>query len=430
MSGLLWADAISLLNGTAVGVFGMLLTAAFCEIVWTKQRKYTFAFCMVLLLLFQGVVYICLEPVMVELLYPLITHLPLVVVIYLFSKKKIWAFIAVFVAYLCCQLRRWLALLLVALFFDNQVMMQEVMEIALTIPLLWVIIRFVAPAVASLSRDTIAMQLQFGIVPVLAYAFDYLTQVYSGWFPKGSPVVTEFMFFVCSGAYLMFVLHTSKETKQRFLLEKTQENLNLQITQAVREVQLLRESQNQARIYRHDLRHHLQYIASCIENGNTEHATEYIRGICAEIEAGKVTAYCENEAANLIFSAFAVRADEQAITLKIHAELGNQLPVSENDLCVLLSNALENALHACQKLKAEGRDSFIEVVTYEKNRKLFVQIENSCSEESVCFSQGVPVTEVQGHGLGVRSICALVERYHGIYTFSVKNNRFTLRISI
>ena len=113
---------------------------------------------------------------MVELLYPLITHLPLVVVIYLFSKKKIWAFIAVFVAYLCCQLRRWLALLLVALFFDNQVMMQEVMEIALTIPLLWVIIRFVAPAVASLSRDTIAMQLQFGIVPVLAYAFDYLTQ--------------------------------------------------------------------------------------------------------------------------------------------------------------------------------------------------------------------------------------------------------------
>ena len=127
MSGLLWTDVIPMLNGTAVGVFGMLLTAAFCEIVWTKRRKYRFTLCMVLLLLFQGVVYICLEPVMVELLYPLITHLPLVVVIYLFSKKKIWAFIAVFVAYLCCQLRRWLALLLVTLFFDNQVMMQEVL---------------------------------------------------------------------------------------------------------------------------------------------------------------------------------------------------------------------------------------------------------------------------------------------------------------
>ena len=50
MSELLWADVISMLNGTAVGVFGMLLTAAFCEIVWTKQRKYTFAFYMVLLL--------------------------------------------------------------------------------------------------------------------------------------------------------------------------------------------------------------------------------------------------------------------------------------------------------------------------------------------------------------------------------------------
>ena len=59
--------------------------------------------------------------------------------------------------------------------------------------------------------------------------------------------------------------------------------------------------------YRHDLRHHMQFLAGCIENGRTEQALGYIRSVCSEIEAGKVTAYCENEAANLIFSAFADR---------------------------------------------------------------------------------------------------------------------------
>lgn len=425
-------NSISLLNGTAVGIFGMVLSAAFCDIHWTKRKRLLMVGCMAGLLLLQGLVYFVFSPSVVRSFYPLITHIPLIIVLWAFNKSCAWSFIAVFTAYLCCEPRRWIALFIVALCSGTtitQSAVQSVVELLITLPLLWLLIRFVAPSVRALSRESLFVQYQFGLIPVLSYGFDYLTQIYTRMFSKGTPVVAEFMFFVCCGAYLIFVIRTSQEKEMRNQLEQAQANLNMQVAQAVREIEHMREAQNQVRVYRHDLRHHMQFVLACIENGKLEQAQTYIHGIDAEIEGSKVTNYCENEAANLILASFAGRAEENRIEMNISAKIPRIIPVAESDLCVLLSNALENALHACQKLKAEGKDGFISVTIYEKNGKLFLQIVNSCDED-VVFEKGLPVTDRSGHGIGVRSICVLVERYRGIYNFAVKEGKFILRVTI
>lgn len=421
-------NSISMINGVSVGVFGMLLSVAFCDIRWTRRKKLVIAGSMAGLLLLQGAVYYFMSPETVRYLYPVITHIPLAIVLSVVSKKCIWSVISVFTAYLCCQLRRWLALLVVAVASGDS-MMQSVVEVVVTVPLLLILLRFVAPSVRMIAGYPMSMKCQFGLVPVLAYCFDYLTQTYTNLFSKGAPVVAEFMSFVCSAAYLVFVLRTSKEQQIRSQLEMAQENLNLQVVQAVREIEHLRQSQQQASTYRHDLRHHMQYLLACMENNQNEKAQAYIHEICSEIEANKVINYCENEAANLVFSAFVGRAEVQDIKITIHAEIPYIIPVSETDLCVLLSNALENALHSCQKIKAKGLPANIEVTVYEKSRKLFFQIVNSCGSD-VVFEKGIPVTDRPGHGIGVRSICALVERYRGMYTFETQGNKFILRVSL
>ena len=71
----------------------------------------------------------------------------------------------------------------------------------------------------------------------------------------------------------------------------------------------------------------------------------------------------------------------------------------------------------------------MEVSAFQKNTKLFLQIINPC-DSNITFVQGVPVTDQPEHGIGVRSICALVERYEGIYTFEVMDGKFILRISV
>ena len=39
-------------------------------------------------------------------------------------------------------------------------------------------------------------------------------------------------------------------------------------------------------------------------------------------------------------------------------------------------------------------------------------------------------THAEGHGIGVRSICAIVEKYKGLSDFSVQDGRFILRVSL
>ena len=421
-------NVMIIMNNGAVGIFGIILSAVFCEIRWTRRKKWILAGGTTVLLLVQGMIGFAIDFDTVRYLYPIITHIPTAMLMYFLSKKRLWAFISVLTAYLCCHVRRWLSLLIVAICAGDS-NMQNTVEFLVTVPLFLLLWKFAAPAVRSISQHSVSVQWQFGLIPVIAYVFDYLAQIYTDWMKTGSPVVVEFMSFVCSTAYLVFVLQTSRENQLRNQLEQEQENLNLQVTQAMREIELLRESQQQASTYRHDLRHHLQYLLTCLENERHEQAKDYIHEICTEIEGNKVTTYCENEAANLIFSAFAGRANEQDISMKIRAEIPRIVAVAESDLCILLSNALENALHACQKRREKGLSGTIEVSVYEKNGKLFFQITNSCDSD-VIFEKGVPVTNTSGHGIGIRSICTLVERYRGIYHFSVKDDKFIVRVSI
>lgn len=421
-------NIIALLNGTAVAIFGMILSASFCDIAWNRKKQIIIVGSMAGLLAVQGIVIYFMETEAVRLFYPVITHLPLMIILYLFTKQQLWATASVLTAYLCCQIRRWLALLVTAILGGDAVT-QEITELMITIPLLLLLLKYISPAVRTISYNTKWMQSQFCLIPVVYYLFDYATQIYTDLMTEGTPVVAEFMSFVCCIAYLVFILRSSEEKWLRNQLELTQDSLNLQITQSVREIETLRKSQEKTREYRHDMRHHMQYLSCCIENNKLENAQEYIQKICSEIEANKVMVFCENEAANLIFSAFAGRAKEQNVPIIIKAQIPKNIHISESDLCVLLSNALENALHACQNLKEKGIQGKIEVSAFEKNKKLFLQFVNSCDSD-ITFVQGIPVTSQPGHGIGVRSICALVERYEGIYTFEMVEDRFVLRVSM
>ena len=434
MGGAVWSSAalwngVTLLNDAAVGVYGMILSAAFCGITWTRGKKWAYGLSMAAILLAQAAVYgMTTDLQLLKLLYPLVTHMPLVLVLTIIQRKLLWPTISVLTAYLCCQLRRWLALLLTAL-MSGGAEVQTAAELALTLPLLLGLLYFVAPAVRTIAGYKPAMQVRFGLIPAVGYLFDYLTRIYTDLLAQGTPAAVEFMPFVCCVAYLAFVLRSSAENETRLRLEQTQENLHLQVTQATREIASLRESERRASTYRHDLRHHMQYLAGCIENGRTEQAQAYIREVCAEIESQKVRVFCENETVNLILSAFAGRAEESGVPLRVRAEVPHFIPVAETDLCVLLSNALENALHACQRLRQTGEPCDIELVVYEKSGKFFLQVTNTCPP-SVTFEKGLPVTREPGHGIGVRSICSIAERYNGMYSFSEKDGRFVLRVSL
>lgn len=417
---------ISLCNDAAVGIFGSVLSASFCDAWNTRRNRRIFWGFITGSLMLQGIIYSLWDAEVLKKIYPLVVHLPLILLLYGLTKKEFWAFVSVILAYLCCQLRRWIALFTVAVASGDPIL-QDVVEIVITIPLLFFLLHHITPIIRPIAYRSVRFQLPFAIFPLLYYIFDYLTVVYTDYLTSGSVVVAEFMPFVYCASYLLFLWYYSAEEKEQIRLKQVQNALDIQVKQSVNEIRALRESQELARRYRHDLRHHLQYVSACIKNGREKQAQEYISGICQEIEAQKVKRYCENEMLNLILTSFVSRAEQKEIDIKICGNLPAFLLISDSDLCVLFSNALENAIHACSTITAMGKSSVIDVQFYEKEGRLFLKITNPYIDE-ICFEKGIPVSKREGNGIGVQSICAIVKRYGGIYSFKTMDGTFVLQL--
>ena len=122
-------------NTEAVGLFGIVLSAAFCNIRWTRRNVCCMIASTLAIFLIQGIVYLGIDPALGSYLYPLHTHLPLAITLCVLSHERLWPVISVLTAYLCCQLRRWLALVCVwALSGGDR--MQYAVELIVTLPLL------------------------------------------------------------------------------------------------------------------------------------------------------------------------------------------------------------------------------------------------------------------------------------------------------
>ncbi|MDR0496155.1 MAG: ATP-binding protein, partial [Treponema sp.] len=138
--------------------------------------------------------------------------------------------------------------------------------------------------------------------------------------------------------------------------------------------------------------------------------------------------FCENETVNLILSAYAAKAQQSEILLTIDAKLPEVLPFSDTELCSLLSNALENAIHACMDIPDSNRRC-VSLHIYTKNTKLCIDIHNNYQSEPV-FEHGLPVPKVKERGFGIKSMAHIIEKHGGVFQFSIKNGRFIFQASV
>lgn len=138
------------------------------------------------------------------------------------------------------------------------------------------------------------------------------------------------------------------------------------------------------------------------------------------------TSICEHPAVDHILSSYADMAEQKEILITWDVKLSKKLPIREIDLIAILGNAMENAVHGCEKAKEEKR--YIHVYIRQTEKSLAVRIENTCSG-GIDFVDGLPVRETGG-GIGTGSIVASVSRYHGSVQFSANDGIFVMGLEL
>jgi len=264
-------------------------------------------------------------------------------------------------------------------------------------------------------------------VPLFYYIFDYVTTVYTDVLYRGTRWAVQFMPSIVSIFYFVFIILYYAQIQRQSGLERERDMLDAQFKMARTEIESLRQMQQNAAAYRHDMRHHFALLQGMAAKGRVGEIQEYLRTARSDLDAITPRRFCENETVNLILSSFSAKAKYSEITLTIDAKLPETLAFSDTELCSLLSNALENAVQASKEIP-EIEKRIIRLRLFSKNSKLCIDIRNSCHREPE-FHEGLPVSREKGHGFGTRSMAYIIEKHGGVYRFSVQDGFFVFQAS-
>ena len=173
------------------------------------------------------------------------------------------------------------------------------------------------------------------------------------------------------------------------------------------------------------MRHFLLSISSYIENNDNEKALEYINEVIHTSDKTVTQRYCKNEIINLILSSHESELEHNYIHFEYSIQLPETLAVSDVDMTAILSNALENAIHAVLKLPEARRE--IKLYIRLNEEKLLISLKNTYADKPE-FMNGLPYTSEAGHGFGTKSIWYVAEKLNGSCQFSVTDTYFILRV--
>ncbi|MDD3429610.1 MAG: ATP-binding protein [Oscillospiraceae bacterium] len=420
-------STLEIVNYGLVLFFGIVLSLQLSDIPFKENKALYIATLLGFALLQMGF-YFFIEKDLLYKSYPFLIHLPLGLLIkFGFKKNGYLTIIAVLSAYLFCTPRKCLGTF-IASFYDYSPVVSNIVEILVTLPLLFFIVKFVPPFIIRLKYESKTILRLFMILPVTYYILEYTFTVYTDLLYTGGAAVVEFIDASIVLLYFVFSMVSLHVLSQKKKTDEENIMLNTIANQSQKEIAQLRVSEKQAAIYRHDLRHHLNFIGSCIRENKMDTAMQYINNTCANIESTQFITYCQNDFLNLILSSYIDKAAKQNITVDIVATATNFDRFEITDICSLLSNTLENAINACMLISKE-ENRHIKLNLYERNNHLCFQIRNNYEIEPL-FHDDIPISHERNHGIGVKSIVFVVDKYEGVYNFSAKNGEFCFQASL
>lgn len=207
---------------------------------------------------------------------------------------------------------------------------------------------------------------------------------------------------------------------------KEKEKTDLQMKQILNQFKIRAEKDKQMKIIRHDTRHTLTILSTLLKEGKKKKAIELIDEQIQAIDSTKVTQYCKDPILNAIIYYYKELCDKNNIDLKIRINnIDKALKINPSEIAILLSNCLENAFNAVNKLKDNRQIDFKFI---NNNGVLLLQINNPHNETIKFNKNNMPINTTPNHGLGTKSIKEFVDKYNLVLDYEIDEKSFGISI--
>lgn len=187
--------------------------------------------------------------------------------------------------------------------------------------------------------------------------------------------------------------------------------------------QELEKHQLEIRTIRHDLKNQLIILKTYLDKNDYQLAQLEVNTILQDVIKLESCQFTANQIVNALLNAKYKQACESNIQCDFTVSLPERLNMSDRDLVILLGNLLDNCIEACQKV--EGERKFSLNILYNNSAIIIHSRNNTDGQVKGIVTRKINKAE---HGLGLKSIRAIVSKYRGNVDLNIEDHAFYTNI--
>lgn len=229
---------------------------------------------------------------------------------------------------------------------------------------------------------------------------------------------------IIANAGILYIINdmdkTARQTQEMMLLRQQNE-------MQTRNYQSLDTAYSAQRKVTHDFKRHIQIVYDLLKQGEYSAAEDYLSRLQSDRSLSGFCVHSQHPVIDVILNQKYQMALENDITMQIQINDLHNVLIPVNYLTVILSNLLDNAIEACQKLPSDKRI----ICTILLQQKLFISVRNT----------SVPVTIIDNkiattkkcsleHGYGIPAVECVLDQLHAEYALEYKNGWFQFAAEI
>jgi hypothetical protein len=245
--------------------------------------------------------------------------------------------------------------------------------------------------------------------------------------PASDQTIIWSMIALCVFALSMLVLllHNAISSAMLAAAKNISDHLSYELDTQKRQYESQLQNQNEIRRMKHDIKGHLITVTGLLQNGKHEEAVQYLRKITELTSISTNPTYANDPYINAVVSGYSTLFEHNNVKFTCNIQIApiEKYPV---ELCLVFSNALQNALEASLKLPQEKRS--VSVTAKLKFDYLVLQVANRFADKIELGDGSIPRTtkESAGHGYGLTSIKTTLEALDGVLHLRTDNDVFIL----
>lgn len=236
--------------------------------------------------------------------------------------------------------------------------------------------------------------------------------------------VSKLISVILTGLLVIMVVYFMLVFSSKVFTEHIVASLASQIDAQISHYDILKTHDDELRRFRHDYLNAFLCLKALLNANSIPQALTFIEDLSVSIEAVSPAFDSGNYIADALLSEKKYKASEYNVSIELEGYIPSA-KINNLDLCIVLTNALDNAIEACSEINGEKT---IGIVSEIKNGFWIVTITNPVKNNVSIQNNRIYTTkkDASQHGFGLRNMERVIKKTGGNLTVLSDNQEFIL----